>query len=199
MAPQPRTMAPTAEREVWTKSQPIRSGEQWRSKEKRSAKGRQRVVVVDDLTKLGNVLKECPTTLKHVNEKEVEEARTKAKSVGVQLHSFDQLVGTEKDGEKTAQETEDHPPKPNDTYIVCYTNGTTGTPKGVLLSHTNVLSNFAALSLLLERFMPEPMDSHGSIISYLPLSHMFEQCAHWIALSFGFRIGYFSGDIAQSL
>ncbi|KAL3078799.1 hypothetical protein niasHS_014581 [Heterodera schachtii] len=162
------------------------------------------VVVVDDLVKLGNALKECPTTLKHavlidhaLDEKQVEEARTKAKSVGVQLHSFDQLVGTETAQEKTEEETEDHPPKPNDTYIVCYTSGTTGTPKGVLLSHTNVLSNLAALSLLLERFMPELMDPHGSIISYLPLSHMFEQCAHWIALSFGFRIGYFSGDIAN--
>uniref|UniRef100_A0A183BHG0 Long-chain-fatty-acid--CoA ligase n=1 Tax=Globodera pallida TaxID=36090 RepID=A0A183BHG0_GLOPA len=164
------------------------------------------LVLVDDLNKLANVLKECPSTLKHVvligtsmREKEVQEASEKTKEVGVELHSFEDLMESsgspQEGGDHLPPVVEDHPPKPNDTYIVCYTSGTTGTPKGVLLSHANVLANLAALSLLLERFMPELLEPHGSIISYLPLSHMFEQVAHWISLSFGFRIGYFSGDI----
>ena len=40
------------------------------------------------------------------------------------------------------------------------------------------------------------IDTNQIIISYLPLSHMFEQICHWCVIGFGSAVGYYSGDIA---
>lgn len=54
---------------------------------------------------------------------------------------------------------------------IVFTSGTTGPPKGVMLSHENILSNAAAG---LKRVMIKPEDQ---FLSFLPLSHMFERTA----------------------
>ncbi|CAD6187804.1 unnamed protein product [Caenorhabditis auriculariae] len=86
-------------------------------------------------------------------------------------------------------------PKPKDTYIICYTSGTTGTPKGVVLTHGNVVSNISAFLKLVSLFKPNLLDTSQIHISYLPLSHMMEQITHWTMLVTGSRIGYFRGNI----
>ncbi|KAJ7470284.1 long-chain-fatty-acid-CoA ligase [Mycena latifolia] len=77
---------------------------------------------------------------------------------------------------------------PSDVASICYTSGTTSMPKGVVLTHrqfsTAVVSNLFGLEL--------PEDS--SMISYLPLSHIYERVNEMICLSIGGRIGFFSGD-----
>lgn len=88
-----------------------------------------------------------------------------------------------------------HPPKADDTYIICYTSGTTGTPKGVVLTHKNVVANISAFLKILSIFHPEMISNSQAHISYLPLSHMMEQVTHWTILSFGSKIGYFRGSI----
>uniref|UniRef100_A0A4W3JAU3 Long-chain-fatty-acid--CoA ligase n=1 Tax=Callorhinchus milii TaxID=7868 RepID=A0A4W3JAU3_CALMI len=83
------------------------------------------------------------------------------------------------------------PPKPSDLAVVCFTSGTTGNPKGAMLTHGNIVSNLSAFLKVTEKVgVPTPADS---LISFLPLGHMFERIA--VVLCHGARIGFFQGDI----
>ena len=66
-----------------------------------------------------------------------------------------------------------------------YTSGTTGKPKGVMLSHRNILSNVAAS---LKAIPVYPADR---FLSFLPLSHMFERtCGYYLAIQAGAQTVY---------
>lgn len=58
---------------------------------------------------------------------------------------------------------------PDDAVEIAYTSGTTGTPKGVVLTHENIASNLESTA----SFMPD--DGDKRFLSVLPLSHLFEQ------------------------
>ncbi|NWS54958.1 ACSL1 ligase, partial [Chunga burmeisteri] len=65
------------------------------------------------------------------------------------------------------------PPKPEDLAVICFTSGTTGNPKGAMITHQNIVSNASAFVKTTEKtFMPSPDDI---LISFLPLAHMFER------------------------
>ncbi|KAG1934576.1 long-chain-fatty-acid--CoA ligase 1b [Pimephales promelas] len=85
------------------------------------------------------------------------------------------------------------PPQPDDLAIICFTSGTTGNPKGVMLTHKNIMSNNAGV-LRYTQFA-SPITSKDTHISYLPLAHMFERVVQSGILVHGARIGYFQGDI----
>lgn len=53
-----------------------------------------------------------------------------------------------------------------------YTSGTTGTPKGVVLTHRNVVANYSAVVTSCQRNLPEVLTPDNAAISYLPLSHV---------------------------
>lgn len=73
----------------------------------------------------------------------------------------------------------------NTLATLVYTSGTTGRPKGVMLSHRNILSNVAAA---LEVVSLHPGDQ---LISVLPLSHMFERtCGYYVPLKAGVPVAY---------
>jgi long-chain acyl-CoA synthetase len=75
-----------------------------------------------------------------------------------------------------------------DPATIVYTSGTTGTPKGVVLSHGNIL--FDAFSLM-RRFNVGPDDT---FLSFLPLCHMLERtCGHFTMLFAGATIAYAEG------
>ncbi|MEA3362995.1 MAG: AMP-binding protein [Thermodesulfobacteriota bacterium] len=71
-----------------------------------------------------------------------------------------------------------------DTFTLIYTSGTTGQPKGVILTHRNIMYNV--------RNMPELIDLQESDrwVSILPSWHIFERAAEYIALSKGCCIVY---------
>ncbi|KAM6346916.1 long-chain-fatty-acid--CoA ligase 5 [Alca torda] len=85
------------------------------------------------------------------------------------------------------------PPKPEDLCIVCFTSGTTGNPKGAMLTHQNVVANAAAVL----RGTENTVDCTSSDItmSYLPLAHMFERVVQTVVFSCGAKVGFFQGDI----
>ncbi|KAM4677185.1 long-chain-fatty-acid--CoA ligase 6 isoform 1-T1 [Discoglossus pictus] len=85
------------------------------------------------------------------------------------------------------------PPTPEDLSIVCFTSGTTGYPKGAMLTHGNVVADFSGFLKVTEsQWCPTSEDVH---ISYLPLAHMFERMVQSVVYCHGGRIGFFQGDI----
>src|SRR5579875_2124392 len=74
--------------------------------------------------------------------------------------------------------------QPGDTATIIYTSGTTGNPKGVLLTHANIISNVKACMPLF-RF-----DRADRVLSFLPLSHIFERTQDYFAFWSGSTIAY---------
>jgi long-chain acyl-CoA synthetase len=62
--------------------------------------------------------------------------------------------------------------KPEDILTLIYTSGTTGVPKGVMLSHNNILSNTQYLTE-----QSGVIDANDTLLSFLPLSHILERTA----------------------
>ncbi|XP_050754657.1 long-chain-fatty-acid--CoA ligase 5 isoform X2 [Gymnogyps californianus] len=85
------------------------------------------------------------------------------------------------------------PPKPEDLCIVCFTSGTTGNPKGAMLTHQNVVANAAAFLRSTENTVE--CTSSDITMSYLPLAHMFERVVQTVIYSCGAKVGFFQGDI----
>ncbi|XP_031655343.1 long-chain-fatty-acid--CoA ligase 5 [Oncorhynchus kisutch] len=85
------------------------------------------------------------------------------------------------------------PPKPEDLSIICFTSGTTGDPKGAMLTHENVVSDAAGVIKTFEiSVVPTTQDVS---ISFLPLAHMFERVVQTVLYGAGARVGFFQGDI----
>jgi long-chain acyl-CoA synthetase len=77
--------------------------------------------------------------------------------------------------------------RPDDLATIIYTSGTTGEPKGVMLSHRNLVSNTLAAG---SRFALKPDDT---ALSFLPLSHVFERIVLYVYMHFGVQINYARG------
>ncbi len=72
----------------------------------------------------------------------------------------------------------------NDIATIIYTSGTTGNPKGVMLSHKNIMSNVMALYHIF------PVDDTCKGLSYLPLCHVYERTNIYVYLYLGVSIYY---------
>lgn len=110
-----------------------------------------------------------------------------ASDLGVQIYSIEQVEAL---GESLGSPVY-HVPSPSDIATINYTSGTTGPPKGVVLSHYAAI---AATSTALVNTLGGPSDVY---CSYLPLAHIFERISEHGALWSGAAIGYFHGDILE--
>ncbi|CAO3590084.1 unnamed protein product [Absidia cylindrospora] len=80
-------------------------------------------------------------------------------------------------------------PHPDDLACLMYTSGTTGAPKGALLTHRNFVSAVAG------SYYNVGGTQDDINISYLPLAHVYSRITDNLSIAFGSRVGYFSGDM----
>ncbi|KAI5566435.1 hypothetical protein BDE02_13G019500 [Populus trichocarpa] len=102
---------------------------------------------------------------------------------GVKLRSYTKLFS---EGRSSLQPF--IPPKPEDVATICYTSGTTGTPKGVVLTHNNLISSVAGFCMAI-KFNPADI-----YISYLPLAHIYERSNQIVSVYYGVAVGFYQGD-----
>lgn len=86
-----------------------------------------------------------------------------------------------------------NPPAPYDTATLCYTSGTTGVPKGAVLTHENLIANAAGEMSII------PFEFGDRHISYLPLAHIYERVQHVGFIQAGVQIGFYRGDVLELL
>jgi len=118
-----------------------------------------------------------------------------AAAADVKVYGFDAVV---KLGAETTPKPALCPPGADDLAVVCYTSGTTGDPKGAMLTHGNYTATVSSVCTHMNqepwksryRFGPEDVS-----ISYLPLAHTFEQVVANTLLAHGGGIGFYQGDI----
>jgi long-chain acyl-CoA synthetase len=81
--------------------------------------------------------------------------------------------------------------KPDDMATIIYTSGTTGLPKGVMLSHNNVVTN----ALTAKDSVPlEGVEGDLRVLSFLPVCHIFERMLHYLYMYMGASI-YFGESL----
>lgn len=111
------------------------------------------------------------------------------------VFSFDELTGAEywktilndHSAEDLAKlETTKASIRPGHCATIIYTSGTTGTPKGVMLSHRNIVSNV----LNSVNSFPFEEDTSARALSFLPLNHIFERMVSFIYIYRGISIYY---------
>ena len=91
-------------------------------------------------------------------------------------------------------------PKPPDLAMLCYTSGTTGDPKGAMLSHRNILAAIGNAAYpawaIFNLQQSGPQDVH---LSYLPLAHVFETVVLNFCLYSAAAIGFYQGNTLKIL
>ncbi|MEZ4917827.1 MAG: long-chain fatty acid--CoA ligase [Saprospiraceae bacterium] len=77
---------------------------------------------------------------------------------------------------------------PDDVCTLIYTSGTTGTPKGVMLTHTNIVYNVETMRKLI------PIKAGQSTLSFLPVSHVFERAVVYAFTAYGAQVSFTGTD-----
>lgn len=104
---------------------------------------------------------------------------------GKDLWSFDDIISAGGDAVRNAAVPDWPSLSADDTATIIFTSGTTGNPKGVKLSHRNILTTACAA---IERFR---LSSADIFLSFLPVSHVFEKtCGFYAMLLAGVTIAY---------
>lgn len=143
------------------------------------------IVIADPklLKVLAKIAPQCPSMQHVITMGDVDEALAKkVRDTGKTVTSFEEVV---KKGAETP--VAPRPPTPDDVAVVMYTSGTTGAPKGVLLTHKNIVAACAGFQISGGRYGLSPETAY---LAYLPLAHIMEMISEISMLMFGAQLGY---------
>ncbi|KAG7377614.1 Long chain acyl-CoA synthetase 7 peroxisomal [Phytophthora pseudosyringae] len=135
-------------------------------------------------------IKDCPSVgvIVQFEDKIDGEDVSLARANKVSLMTLDQLMEIGRANPVGAD-----PPLPDDLCTICYTSGTMGDPKGVMLTHSNMI---ASILCFIEITPLYESDVH---LSFLPLAHCFERNVQAHIIAKGGCIGYYQGDVTKLL
>jgi len=134
------------------------------------------IICLDDLTGEGELPKESKGEL----------LKSIAEGCGVDLYT---LAEVEDLGRKNSRPY--NPPVATDIVTINYTSGTTGDPKGVVLTHSNAVAATSCALALIEQ------TDNDSGCSFLPLAHIYQRLCEHMGLWGGGAIGYFHGNVNE--
>ncbi|WCJ26507.1 Long chain acyl-CoA synthetase 4 [Euphorbia peplus] len=144
--------------------------------------------------KIPELLKTFPGSAKYIGTmvsfgKVAPEQREAIEKLGVKVYSWEDFLqlGENKEYELPVKTK-------SDICTIMYTSGTTGDPKGVLVSNESIVSLIAGVNRLLES-VNEAVDAKDIYLSYLPLAHIFDRVIEELFISHGAQIGFWRGDV----
>ncbi|XP_056329817.1 long-chain-fatty-acid--CoA ligase 3a isoform X1 [Danio aesculapii] len=135
-------------------------------------------------TKLKSIFIEVPR-LRHVIVVDDKLSSSSEYPRGISVHSMASVkeLGTRPEN---ASKPKDRPCS-SDVAVIMYTSGSTGVPKGVMISHSNIISGITGMAHRIPK-----LSEDDTYIGYLPLAHVLELSAEMVCLAHGCRIGYSS-------
>ncbi|KAI7866953.1 uncharacterized protein EV154DRAFT_532361 [Mucor mucedo] len=141
--------------------------------------------VGDLLPTVQKVAKKCPS-LKFIfysGEVKPDVLSKITSSVTQRVISLDEVAKLGRENPREARQ-----PEPEDICCIMYTSGSTGNPKGVILSHKNVVAAIAGCNTILGHLVTD----HDTMIAYLPLAHVLEFVVENLCVFWGVTLGYAS-------
>ncbi|KAF5370975.1 hypothetical protein D9757_009894 [Collybiopsis confluens] len=139
------------------------------------------------LPTLSNVLADTPTVKYVVYDGEPkQDLLDKISGIreGIKVISVDQLKQLGK--EHASEDISARLPKPSTLMCIMYTSGSTGPPKGVMITHSNLVASIGAVYMLLGHHLTY----EDTYLAYLPLAHVLEYIVELIILFVGMTTGY---------
>ncbi|KAI3634211.1 hypothetical protein MIR68_007815 [Amoeboaphelidium protococcarum] len=117
-----------------------------------------------------------------------------SKAAGVEI-----ILWSDAESEGSENVAELRPPQAEDLCTICYTSGTTGLPKGVMLSHKNMVAAGMSYRYAGQHGAGFNFDYKDVHISYLPLAHVLERALFSVMIGVGAKIGFYQGDTLKLL
>ena len=124
-----------------------------------------------------------------IEKEDDEETAKNLESLGFKIYTWDEIV---QKGKEEGQDLVLKKPQADDIMIINYTSGTTGEPKGVKVSHRNIVVNTDVIEVI--GLYPTPKDVY---LSYLPYAHIMETLIITVVLNHGVQVGIYNGNAAN--
>ncbi|KAJ0054710.1 hypothetical protein Pint_00826 [Pistacia integerrima] len=118
-----------------------------------------------------------------------EEDKEKVARTGVKSYSWDEFLHLGKENT-----SEILPPQPFSICTIMYTSGTSGDPKGVVLTHETISTFVRGIDLFMEQF-EDKMTPDDVYLSFLPLAHILDRMIEEYFFRKGASVGYYHGDL----
>ncbi|XVE73478.1 hypothetical protein DITRI_Ditri11bG0121100 [Diplodiscus trichospermus] len=120
-----------------------------------------------------------------------EEDNAKASQMGIKTFSWTEFLRM---GKENPQDIS--PPQPFNICTIMYTSGTSGNPKGVVLTHETIATFVHGVDLFLDEF-EDKMTVDDVYLSFLPLAHVLDRTIEEYFFHRGASVGYYHGNLKE--